>query len=237
MKKVFITGANRGLGLGLTRHMLVRGHRVWAACRQPESASELVSLKSDYADRLTIVACDVTDEASVLAAAAKVDEESETLDWLVNNAGQGGLEDLDSFDAERALALFSANSIAPFLVARAFRKLLGLGDNPLIVQMSSRLGSISERESEFGRWVDGYVYPATKAALNMMSRQLWKDLKPEGITVVVQSPGWVRTDMGGEAAPLDVDTATLSMVEVWEKLGPEDGGRYLTETGGDLPWG
>ncbi|MBC2607896.1 SDR family oxidoreductase [Pelagicoccus albus] len=237
MKRIFITGSNRGLGLGFVRLFLERGDQVFAACRRPAKAEALQELKAKFGGLLTLIECDVTDEASILAAAAEVSKETDALDWVINNAGQGGLETLADVSFKRGLELYAANCIGPIVVARTFRELLKAGSNPLLIQISSRLGSIGERESEDGRWVDGYVYPSTKAALNMMSRQLWKDFTPLGITVVIQSPGWVRTDMGGDAAPLDIETATTSMLKVWEGLGPEDGGRYLSETGDDLPFG
>jgi NAD(P)-dependent dehydrogenase (short-subunit alcohol dehydrogenase family) len=196
-----------------------------------------LEIAAEFPDQIEILRCDVADLESIRAARDLVSSQTSGIDLLINNAGLGGLEALEEVDMSRGMRLFAVNAVAPIVVAREFLELLRSGERPLVVQMSSTMGSIAIKENEFGRWVDGYVYPGTKAALNIMSRQLYKDLKPEGIIVICQSPGWVQTDMGGSEAPLDVDECAESMSTLWDSLTLEDSGKYLTETGDELPYG
>lgn len=238
MKHIFITGANRGIGLELTQQFLKNEHQVWATCRKPDAASALHKLKQSFPKTLEIVPCDVASMESIEAARDTVTHQTKHLDWLINNAAQGGLETLDDVSFSQGLPLFQINALAPIIIARAFIPLLKKGTHPTVINISSVLGSVPLKENEEGRWVDGYVYPATKAALNIMSRQLYKDLKPHNIAVISQSPGWVRTDLGGEAAPLSVTEACASLIEFWSHMTPDaHNGQYLSETGEPLPYG
>ena len=230
-KRVFITGSNRGIGLALARHLARQGWQVFAATRKPQ-AEALQALARQFPGRVQVVPLDVTDEAGIEAAARQVQQQSGGLEWLINNAGVLVRDERwDTLDPAAMAQAFRVNAIAPLIVAKHFVPLLRRGHRPLICQMTSVMGSITLTEG--GGY---YSYRGSKAALNMMSKVLAHELKPLGITVVLMHPGWVRTDMGGAAAPLDPDTSAQGIVRVLRGLSLADTGRYVTWEGQSLPW-
>ncbi len=232
MRRVFITGSSRGIGLGLVRHSLARGDRVFASCRSPEQAFKLNGLQQEHGDRLTVLPMDVTDPAAIRGAAATVGGLAEGLDILYNNAGVGGGEnDLGQVDGEDLVNTFRVNSAGPLLVTQALLPLIRKGDRPVIVGITSRMGSIDDNGS--GGY---YAYRASKAALNMVTASLAVDLATAGIIAVVLHPGWVRTDMGGKLARISVDKSVKGMLKVVDGLDQDDSGRFLAWDGEEIPW-
>ncbi|MEM6431986.1 MAG: SDR family oxidoreductase, partial [Deinococcota bacterium] len=188
MKRILITGANRGLGLELAKQYQAAGWEVLATCRQPDQASDLHALG------LTPLALNIADDASIAALANEVQDMP--LDIVFNNAGMFGPRGLpvDELEAETWLKVLQVNTIAPMLVTQALLENVAASQDKLIVFMSSNLGSIAR--SSGGE----YIYRSSKAALNMTAATLANDLAPRGIRVISMSPGWVRTDMGGNSA-------------------------------------
>lgn len=232
MQRVFITGANRGIGLGLVRHCLQRGDRVFAGCRSPEQATEINRLQEEHGDRLTVLPLDVTDQAAIDNAVATVGGFVDGLDLLVNNAGVGGGEDRFGHIAEQDLIdTFRVNAVAPLLLAQALLPLLKKGRRPVIASITSRMGSIADNGSG-----GAYAYRASKAALNMLNKSMALDLTHQGIITVVLHPGWVRTDMGGRGAKLPVDESVAGLLEVVEGLTEIDSGRFFDWRGQEIPW-
>jgi len=231
-RRVLITGTSRGIGLALARHLAEKGYRVWATARRPEASPRLQDLARRAPERVRVLPLDVTDEASIRAAAEAVRAQDGALDWLINNAGVlYEHERWDNLNPEHMQHGFLVNAIGPMLVAKHFIPLLRQGVRPLICQMTSIMGSITLTQG--GGY---YTYRGSKAALNMMSKVLSYEVRPMGITVVLMHPGWVRTDMGGPAAPLDPDTSAQGIVRVLERVTLEDSGRFLTWEGEELPW-
>lgn len=232
MRHILITGANRGLGLELTRQTLDRGDHVFATCRHPEEAHALRALNDVHAAQLSILSLDVTDEASIIAAEEMVRTQTDHLDILINNAGVNPRgERLGDLDAETLLHTFHVNSVGPMMVAQRFLDLLRAGERSKIVNISSQMGSLIQKKSG-----GSYSYCTSKAALNMLTRALAFDLRSEGIIVVAMHPGWVRTDMGGSHAPLSPAESVSGMLRVIDKLKPTDTGRFLTWRGRKHPW-
>jgi len=230
--RVFITGTNRGIGLELVRCYLERGEQVFAACRKPEKASELKKLKSSYPDKLIILKLEVTNQEEIDAAAKAAEGVVDGLDLLINNAGMYvDDETLENITAGQLLDVFGVNAVAPVMVAQRFHRLLKAGEDPKLVNISSRMGSIT-RTTTGGE----YSYTSSKAALNMFTRALAFDLRPNGITTVTLHPGWVLTDMGGEDATLSVQEAVGGIMRVIDNLTPNDIGRFLGWDGEELPW-
>jgi NAD(P)-dependent dehydrogenase (short-subunit alcohol dehydrogenase family) len=226
-----ITGANRGLGFEFVRQLIERGDFVVAACRTPNTAAELQLLVT--ADTGLIVALDVADARSVGAATALVAERIECLDLLVNAAGVEDTPDsagpLRDLDAEALVHVYRTNAIGPALVTQGFAALLQRSERAVVANLTSSLGSLTASNTP-----GGYGYAMSKAALNMLTRKLAADL--DGVLVVGVSPGWVRTDMGGEDAPLSSHDSVADMIALLATLGPEHGGLALTHTGQRLPW-
>ena len=197
MPSALITGANRGLGLEFARQYLAEGWRVYAACRDPESASELRRLADGSDHKLHIITLDVTESTSVKAAAAEL--EGRAIDVLINNAGVGGPrgQGIGNIDYESWSRVLEVNTLGPMRVAEAFVNNVAQSQRKLIVTITSGMGSIADNTSG-----GAFAYRSSKAAVNMVMRSLAIDLAPRGITCVVINPGWVRTDMGGPQATL-----------------------------------
>lgn len=225
MSHWLIAGASRGIGLEAARQLSARGERVIASVR---SATGLAALKA-AAPQAATLQFDVRDEVAVRAAATQV---SEPIDVLIANAGAYGPQRQSSLDMDfdGALDLLSVNTLGPLRVVQAFLPLVKRSARPRIVMMTSRLGSMS---------LDGtsnVAYRVSKAGLNKITQCLAADLKAGGVVVVAIHPGWVRTDMGGPNATLDVRDSVAGIIQVAESLTLADTGCYLDYRGEDIPW-
>ncbi len=226
--RIVITGANRGIGLELVRQCLKRGDSVIATAREPEQARELQSLAASSPE-LTVLACDVGDDSSVRAFAAKV---KGPVDALINNAGvMGAMTSLAGLDAADALKTYSINALGPLRVTGALLPQLRLGKGKKVLHVTSGMGSISDNTSG-----GAYGYRMSKAALNMGSRSMAADLRSDGIRVAVINPGWVKTDMGGAGASIDVATSAAGILAQLDALSAETSGEFLDYGGKRWEW-
>ena len=233
MKKVFITGANRGIGLELTRQLLANGDFVIATCRQPAKAVGLHALTETFADQLMIQQLDVTNDDSVAAAKTAVSHKVTSLDMLINNAGiLYDQEVLANFDSAKMAHTFNVNVIGVMRVVSQFIGLLRQGNQPQIINISSQLGSMLENAQNTGR----YSYNSSKAALNMITRKLVHDTKEDNITVISMHPGWVQTDMGGKSATLSIPESAQGILNVINRLTLADTGKFYVYSGEEHPW-
>ena len=235
MERILITGANRGIGLGLVRRYLDLGQpRVFAACRQPDAAAELNRLALQHGERLTVIPLDVTDLDSIASAAEQVAAQVDGLDLLINNAGinpKGNTQDFETIRPETMLAVMAVNVVGPLMVAKGFVDLLKAGSKVRVVNISSQMGSLTNRPNG-----GPYAYCASKSALNMVTRTLAADLRPYGITMIMVHPGWVQTDMGGAKATLTPETSSHSMVDFFATLEGKHNGLFYRWDGQPLPW-
>ena len=230
MPTVLITGANRGIGLALARGYAAEGWRVHACCRHPDKAKDLKALKEGSGDRLAIHRLDVTDGLKVANLSRELAEEA--IDVLINNAGVGGPPGgFGETDHDRWQAVFAVNTFAPLRMAERFVEQVARGERKLIVNISSKMGSIAANVSS-----DSIVYRASKAALNQVSKCLSVALAPRGITVILFHPGWVSTDMGGSKAPVTPEDSAAGMRAVIAGVTAEDNGRFFNYDGDELPW-
>ncbi len=228
---VLVTGANRGLGLEFARQYGAAGWRVFAACREPDDAKDLQRVAVESGGRLRILQMDVTDSASVRAAAAEL--KGEAIDLLINNAGVGGPpgQRLGGLDYDAWARVMDANTLGPMRVSEAFVENVAQSRQKRIVTITSGMGSIEDNTSG-GR----YAYRSSKAAVNMVIRSLAVDTASRGITCIVMNPGWVRTDMGGEGGTLSPEESIKAMRSVIASLKPEDSGRFFNYNGKIYPW-
>jgi NAD(P)-dependent dehydrogenase (short-subunit alcohol dehydrogenase family) len=231
MQSALITGANRGLGLEFARQYLADGWRVYAACRNPASASELRRLADESGERLQILAMDVTDPASIHEAATKLD--GQAVDLLLNNAGIIGprAQTIGNIDYEAWAEVLAVNTMGPLRVSEAFVEHVARSNRKLIVTLTSGMGSIADNTSG-----GSIVYRSSKAAVNIAMRSLAIDLAPRGITCVVVNPGWVRTDMGGPNATLEPPESIGRLMRLIATFGPEQSGKFFNHTGREYPW-
>lgn len=239
--RVVITGGCRGLGAHLALWHARRGDQVLVGFRGDGPGPLLAEAVA--AGRLWPVPLDVTDAGSVRRCVERSAGFGD-VDVLVNNAGVYNADGtpfrlgqpnqpLDEVRADDAMRVLAVNAVGPLLVAAAWRtRLIGTGRStgPLLVNVSSRFGSLAERDCG-----GDYYYAPSKAALNMVTRCLAADLAP-AVTVVSVHPGWVRTGVGGTAAPLAPDVAAAALGRLLDRLGPPDSGRFLDVDGATIAW-
>ena len=230
MPGICITGANRGLGLEFTRQYAADGWQVLACCRDPAAAT---SSLGGFGGDVRVVALDAGDPESIRALAAQI---RDPLDVLMNNAGvfaeadEMAAGDMDAY-TERWRHDFQINAVAPLLVTRALLPHIMRGKHKKIIAISSRMGSIGMNRD------GGYtIYRSTKAALNMAMNNLALELQPQGVSVNVLHPGWVRTDMGGRQADLAPEESVKGMRRVIAGLDPARTGKFYDYKGEELPW-
>jgi NAD(P)-dependent dehydrogenase (short-subunit alcohol dehydrogenase family) len=233
-----ITGANRGLGLELTRQYAADGWRVIACARQPD-ASALQDIVRSHAGMAEVHALDVTDHAAIDRLAAAL--AGTAIDVLLNVAGTMGSEGFashgppiqrfGSLDYDDWAQILAVNVLAQVKMSEAFVDHVAASGQKKIVTLSSQLGSIGEN-TRGGL----YGYRTSKAAVNAAMKSMAVDLAPREIIVVPMHPGWVRTDMGGPAAPLDAAGSAAGMRRVIAQLTLRDSGRFLRHDGSELPW-
>jgi NAD(P)-dependent dehydrogenase (short-subunit alcohol dehydrogenase family) len=228
---VLITGANRGLGFEFAQQYLADGWQVYAACRDPGSASELRRLADASGHKLRILNLDVTNLSSVKAAAAEVD--GQAIDLLINNAGIGGPrgQTVGNIDYEAWAKVLDANTMGPMRVSEAFVDNVARSERKLIATLTSGMGSIADNTSG-----GSVAYRSSKAAVNMAMRSLAIDLAPRGITCVVVNPGWVQTDMGGPHATITPAASVTSLRRLIDTLGPTQSGKFFNYDGCEYPW-
>jgi NAD(P)-dependent dehydrogenase (short-subunit alcohol dehydrogenase family) len=231
MPSTLITGANRGLGFEFARQYLADGWQVYAACRNPQSASELRRLADASDDKLQILALDVIDPVSVQGAAAKLD--GQAIDLLLNNAGIGGPrgQSVGNIDYEAWAKVLDVNTMGPLRVSEAFVDHVAQSERKLIVTITSGMGSLADNTSG-----GAYAYRSSKAAVNMVMRSLAIDLAPRGIACVVINPGWVLTDMGGPHATLTTAESVKKLRCLIETLGPGGSGKFFNYDGREYAW-
>ncbi len=230
MPIVLITGASRGIGLEFARSFAADGWWVLAACRHPDRAHDLKALAESSDGAVRVHRLDVTDGLRVAALARELAEEP--IDILLNNAGiMGPRTGFGETDYDEWLPVFAVNTLAPMRLAERFVEHVAGSERKLIVNISSRMGSIEENTSG-----GNYIYRSSKAALNMVAKGLSLDLAPRGITVVVFHPGWVQTDMGGENALITPAESVAGMRAVIDGLTPKDTGSFHAYDGSDIPW-
>ena len=221
---VLITGANRGIGLELARQYTTAGWQVIGTARKPEQAAELRALNA------RVIQLDVTDQQSIDRMAEELGDRP--VDLLINNAGifprVRTITDVNFDDVTRT---FAVNTLGPMRVSRALLPNLRSGELKKVVNITSRLGSITDNSG--GGF---YGYRESKAALNMFTRSLANELRADGFICVVVHPGWVQTDMGGANATLTVLESAQGIRGVVENLSPEDNGTFWNFDGAPLPW-
>jgi NAD(P)-dependent dehydrogenase (short-subunit alcohol dehydrogenase family) len=221
---VLITGANRGIGLELARQYAAAGWQVIGTARKPDAADELGAIAAE------VVQLDVTDQASVERMAR--DLAGTPIDVLINNAGiQPLMWKLDEIDFETFDRALDVNLTGPVRVTRALLANLRAGQLRKIVNVTTNLSSIADN-------TDGgfYGYRESKAGLNMFTKSIAAELGGEGFICIVLHPGWVKTDLGGPQAPLEVEESASGMLRVIDGLEPADNGTFRTYAGERMAW-
>jgi len=222
---VVITGANRGIGCEIARQLAHRGARVVLTSRDAQggkvAAEKIAAEVGRASSRVAFQPLDVLNDASAAALREFISRTFGGCDVLVNNAGilAAGDDSILTVTPGAVEKTLATNIVAPLRVAQALLPLLRKSPRGgRVINVSSGAGELGDFD---GSWAP--AYSLSKAALNLVTRMLAAALAGEGVVVNAMCPGWVRTDMGGAAAPRDVtqgaDTA------VWLAL---DAPRSLT---------
>ncbi|WP_027171374.1 SDR family oxidoreductase [Methylobacterium sp. 10] len=223
-KNALIVGASRGLGLGLVETFLQRGWAVTATQRSPSGG--LAALASDA---LTVETADIDDDGAVAALHDRLAQQRYDVIFVVAGVATQAHDPAHDVPRDVAAQVYLTNAISPIRFAELFRD--RLAGNGLIAFMSSVLGSVALNES--GGWE---TYRASKAALNTLAISFEIRHRDEGFGVALLHPGWVRTEMGGEEADLDVATSVTGLADVIEGRLGKPGIAYLDYTGATLAW-
>jgi len=235
---VLVTGANRGIGFEFIRQYVEKGWRVIAGVRDPDRAEDLQSLAAGH-DAINIEKLDVASVASIDALAAKL--AGQPIDVLINNAGifgefadqAFGAIDFDQFDM-----FMRTNALGPLKMCEAFVPHVRAGRTRKMVSITSQAGSFG---LDSGGLPGMYFYKSSKAAQNMIMRNVANDVKAHGIMVCILSPGMVNT--AGEIPPerrfpglIEPPESIAGMIDVIDRLTIDDNGSFIRYSGEPQPW-
>jgi NAD(P)-dependent dehydrogenase (short-subunit alcohol dehydrogenase family) len=232
MNTILITGANRGIGLELTKQYADDGWRIFACSREPQKSVALNNLAKQYPELIKIHVLDVADHVQIERLAQTLS--NEPIDILMNNAGIYPKSDANGFGKTNYadwVTAFNINTMAPLKMAESFIKQITLGKQKSIITITSQMGSIEDNSSG-----GNYLYRTSKAAANMVMKSLAVDLRGQGITAVAFNPGWVKTDMGGPNAMITSEQSVAGMRQVISQLTLADSGKFFGNNGDIIPW-
>ena len=233
---VLVTGANRGLGLEYCRQLAAAGWRVLACARDPDRAPALRELADANSGKVRVLRLEVVDEVGVEAVAREL--RGTPLDMLINNAGTFGPEGSPGGMRYQSLAhmdyaiwreILEVNLLAPFRLTVALAPSLRLTARPVVIMLSSDLGSIGNN-----RLGHSHAYRTSKAGLNMLTKGIaneWRDL-----IVVSMAPGWCKTELGGEEAEIDPVESVRAQLQTFATLNAGHSGQFLDRFGALVAW-
>jgi NAD(P)-dependent dehydrogenase (short-subunit alcohol dehydrogenase family) len=218
---VLVTGAYKGIGLEVVRQLAGRGARVYLTARKSAAGERAASITEGDVHFLPL---DVADPSSIESAVRLLSRQVNHLDVLVNNAAillddGGNVLDLDG---DAALQTFATNTVGPLRVTQAFVPLLTKSKAPRVINVSSGAGQLAEGLQD---WAP--AYSMSKTALNSLTQHFAAALPNFAVNSV--SPGWVRTDMGGDAAPLSVEQGADTIVWLALDAPQKVTGQFLRE--------
>jgi NAD(P)-dependent dehydrogenase (short-subunit alcohol dehydrogenase family) len=241
-KVALVTGANRGIGLETARQLGQKGITVAVAARSLASAKETAAkLEAEGLDVFP-VQLDVTKADDRKAAAKTIGDKFGKLDILINNAGVGADDGIfagktiETTEAELQ-KVFGTNLFAVVAVTREFLPLLKKSEAGRIVNLSSILGSLTlhaDPQSPIAS-IKTFAYDASKTALNAFTIHLAAELKGTNIKVNSAHPGWVKTEMGTDQAPMEIPEGAKTSVEL-ALIGSDGPSGHFIHLGNELPW-
>jgi len=246
MKKVLITGANKGIGLETAKQLLQKGFHVYLGSRDLKNGWEAIEkLKLEGLTNVEAVQLDVTDEDSVTAARKEIGRKTDVLDVLINNAGiNGGKPPYTALEAsaDQFIAAFNTNVIGVARVTQAFIDLLQKSPQPRIVNVSTSVGSLALQSNpnwpiyDYAKFA---VYASSKAALNMYTIHLAYELRNTPFKVNAVCPGYTKTDFtGNNGSEVEIAGSRIMKYALIDQNGPT--GKFFSEEtnpeAGEIPW-
>lgn len=222
---ILITGANRGIGLALTKKFHQQDFHVIATARKPSNATELNQLG------VQVEQLDISSSKSIKALSTKL--ANHPIDILLNNAGIGGhsTDQFENLEIDKLAKVIDVNSLGALRVIQGFLPNLRLAKTKVVASISSRMGSIEENNSG-----GALGYRASKTALNSFNQSLSIEFAKQGFTFVVLHPGWVRTDMTNERATYSTLESANGLYQVISSLTTKDNGKFYDLHGKEIRW-
>jgi NAD(P)-dependent dehydrogenase (short-subunit alcohol dehydrogenase family) len=243
MKIALVTGAYKGLGFEWCKQLGRQGYKVILTARDLEKVQKAAELLNEQELVIYPKALEVTDEKQIEEIAVWANEMFGHIDLIVNNAGTNPKDYADKLrmakafylkdlDAKEMLDVIHINSIAPLLIVKHFRQLLNKSEKPMVINISSWLGSVTNLT--FG---GHYGYVGSKNLLNVFNKSMANELKHENIICINVNPGWVQTDMGGQKAQFTTEQAVTNILtNIVSKVSIGDSGKFLNFDGSEHPW-
>ena len=237
-KVALITGANKGLGKEIARQLGALGYTVVLTARNEHAGraavAELVAAGFDA----HTVRLEVTNPDDIASLVSYIETNFGKLDVLVNNAGIALEWDGNPTDADKVRRTLEVNLVAPYAITEALVPLLARSEDARVINHSSMLGSMGTAESMWEQ-VAGFMtigYSTSKAGLNMLTLIQSKTLASKGIAVAAAHPGWVKTDLGSQAAPMEVDEGARTVVDLVTITRQQFPHGQLCHKGERIPW-
>jgi NAD(P)-dependent dehydrogenase (short-subunit alcohol dehydrogenase family) len=237
-KVALITGANKGIGKEIARQLGLLGYTVVLTARDQNAGAKAVEELVAAGCDAHAVSLEVTNASDIANLAKYLEEKFGKLDILVNNAGIAIEWDGQPTNSEKVRRTLETNLIAPYAITEALVPLLSLSDDARVINHSSQLGSIDAAENMW-QYISGFMtvgYATSKAGLNMLTQIQSKTLGVKGIAVAAAHPGWVKTDLGSDAAPMEVEegaSTVVSLVTIAREQFPHG---QLIHKGARIPW-
>ena len=227
MPTVFITGANRGIGLEFARQYGSDGWTVIATCRKPFQPGELATISGD----IQVHGLDVNLHEQIDRLSQ--DLEGLPIDVLINNAGVFGPRNMSASNMDFAKweQVFRTNTLAPLKIATVFSKNIRASEQRKLITISSMMGSITQNNGG-----GDYIYRSSKAAANQVMRSFAAADEGRDLIVANFHPGWVKTDMGGGNAAITSNESVKSLRKVIAGLTEADSGKFFNYDGTPYPW-
>ena len=232
LDNILIIGANRGLGLGLVKEVLNKNKvaNVFATYRDKNRSVELINLSKKY-QNLKLLTLEISNQNSINNL--KDELKDVQIDYLIINTGilidrSSSIESVKEYELKET---FATNTIGPVMVLQSLLKNILISDKKIIMVMSSIGGSIGSYKSS-----NVYSYRVSKAALNASMRLASIELLSQGVKVLMMHPGWVKTDMGGKNAQIEINESVKGIISVLEKADSYETGSFIDYMGEKLPW-
>ena len=237
-KVALITGANKGIGKEIARQLGLLGYTVVLTARdQKAGAAAAEELMAQGCDAHT-VALEVTNATDIALLATYIEKNFGKLDVLVNNAGIALEWDGKLTTPEKIRKTLEVNLIAPYAITEALVPLLAKSEDARVINHSSQLGSIDAAEHNW-EYISQFMtvgYSTSKAGLNMLTQIQSQTLRAKGIAVAAAHPGWVKTDLGSDAAPMEVSEGAATVVSLVTMAREQFPHGQLVHKGVRIPW-
>jgi len=233
-----ITGANKGIGKEIARQLGLLGYTVVLTAREQNAGERAVAELIAAGCDAYYVQLDVTSAPDIANLVKYLETNFGKLDVLVNNAGIAIEWDGNPTTPEKVRRTLEVNLVAPYAITEALVPLLSLSDDARVINHSSQLGSIDAAENSW-KYISGFMtvgYATSKAGLNMLTQIQSKTLEAKRIAVAAAHPGWVKTDLGTDAAPMEVEEGASTVVSLVTTTRDRFPHGQLVHKGVRIPW-